>query len=78
MTCRIGMTTDVETRVQRLKAARHIPATAELTILASGLTYEAALKAEASLRTECGFRCEGADGAPRVDGHVWSLYRLDW
>lgn len=78
MTCRIGMTTDVPKRVRRLKAFRHVPVEATLTILASDLTYEDALRKEASLRTECGYHCEGADGDRRVAGPVWTLYRLDW
>ena len=78
MTCRIGMTMDVAHRVKRLKATKHVPCDAALTILHEELTYEAALKVEANLRTQCGFRCEGADGAPRVGGNVWTVYRIDW
>jgi len=78
MTCRIGMTTDVTHRVERLKATRHVPCHATLTILSEQMTYESALRMEAELRTQCGFRCEGADGAPRVGGYVWTVYRLDW
>ena len=72
------MTTDLPERVRRLKATRKCPTDAKLTVLAAGLTYETALREEASLRTECGFHCEGADGDRRVAGHIWTLYRLDW
>ena len=78
MPCRIGMTMDVDERVLHLKGRKHVPAEAELTVIASELTYEAAMRKEASLRMDCGFHCEGADDAPRSNGQVWVVYRLDW
>ena len=78
MGCRIGMSTDVEARVDTLKAEETVPQSVECTILESGLTYDQATKLEKKLREECGPNCDGDVGGKRVEGKQWDVYRLEW
>lgn len=78
MGCRIGMATNVATRVAQLKNDGLVPQKATPKTLKSGLTYEAANEKEKAARAACGSKCEGQSGGGYVSGKVWSVYRLDW
>ncbi len=78
MPCRIGMATNVATRVQQLKNERKVPARATYRTLASNLTYREANAEEVRRRDACGPRCQGQAGGGHVPGRVWSVYRIDW
>lgn len=76
MPCRIGMSTNVDARVQKLVDDGLVPAGAKYRVLMFGLTYEDANREEVRLQAEHG--CEGHPGGGYVSGRVWSVYRVDW
>ena len=78
MACRIGMATDVASRVSQLKAQGTVPERATYRTLASGLTYDEANAREQESRQNCGRHCQGQAGGPYKAGKVWSVYRIDW
>ena len=78
MGCRIGMATDVASRVQELKNNGTVPNDATYRTLASRLTYGEANARENTSRANCGTHCQGSAGGGYVAGRVWSVYRIDW
>ena len=78
MGCRIGMATDVNARVKKLKEDGTVPQNATHYTIESGLTYEEANSREIEERDACGSHCEGSPGGGYVEGSVWSVYRIDW
>jgi len=78
MPCRIGMATDVEKRVEQLKADGSVPIGATYRTLDSGLTYDEANARESDRRELCGPHCQGSAGGGYVSGRQWSVYRIDW
>ena len=71
MSCRVGMSTDPDARIQYWKDKEgHTHA----TILASGLTYSQALAREREEAEAKG--CEYHGGGQPVTGKVWSVYHV--
>ena len=62
MGCRIGMATNVQTRVAELMQAGLVPNYARYQILGTGLTYTSANALEISERAKCGPHCQGNPG----------------
>lgn len=78
MPCRIGMATNVASRVSQLRKDGVVPQSATYTTLESGMTYSEANEREVERRNECGAHCKGSAGGGYVAGRVWSVYRIDW
>ncbi|MXY34176.1 MAG: hypothetical protein F4Y60_08835 [Boseongicola sp. SB0664_bin_43] len=78
MGCRIGVATDVASRVAVLKANGDVPGTARHRTLKNRLTYDEANTYEAFARNRCGPSCRGHSGGGFAAGRVWSVYRIDW
>ena len=78
MGCRIGMATNVEARVQELKAQGLVPKSARVRTLHIDLTYSRAMDYEKAERNLCGPECKGHVGGKYVSGRSWSVYRIDW
>ena len=71
MACRVGMSTNPSERIQHWKNEE---GHTHHQILASGLTYDEALKRE---RNEAQTRnCRQSSGGQRVSGRVWSVYHV--
>ena len=71
MSCRVGMSTDPQERIEYWKNKEGC---ASGRVLHSKLTYDRALELEKKEATERG--CSHSSGGPRVSGHVWSVYYL--
>ncbi len=78
MGCRIGMATDVASRIRELKDSGTVPERATYRTTDSGLTYSQANAKEIERRSACGRHCAGSAGGGYVAGRVWSVYRIDW
>ena len=78
MPCRIGMATNVASRVNQLKKDGIVPQRATYKTLVSGMTYSEATAKEVELRKACGAHCQGSAGGGYVAGRVWSVYQIDW
>lgn len=67
MACRIGMATDVEARVEKLKDDDIVPRRATYEIISnSPMKYREANETEEVLRRACGRHCEGKRGGKFV------------
>ena len=72
--CRVGMTTDLQARRSAWRA--QYPNLRNWQILASGLTYDEALRVE---RLEAERRgCESSGGGPRNNQSNWSVYYFEY
>ena len=78
MGCRIGMATDVRSRVAALKAAGRVPDRATYRTVSRNLTYKEANELENRMRTQCGSHCQGSPGGGFKPRRVWNVYRIDW
>ena len=75
MTCRIGMSSEPQDRIDHWHRQCHGRFSSK--ILASKLTYDEAQRREESEARTCGSRCEQESGGPRKEGRVYSVYRVD-
>ena len=71
MSCRVGMSTDPQERIEYWKNKEGCTSG---RVLHSKLTYDRALELEKKEATERG--CHHSSGGPRVAGQVWSVYYL--
>lgn len=71
MACRVGSSTNPQERIDHWKRAEGYT---QSRILASGLTYEQAQKAERQEAAASG--CTASGGGARVPGAVWSVYMV--
>ena len=72
MACRVGMSTNPAERIEHWK---RVEGCASGTVIASGLTYDEAAARERQKALAGG--CRQSGGGPRVEGRVWSVYRME-
>ena len=73
MTCRIGMSSTPQERINHWKNNGYSSG----RILANGLTYDEAQRREEDEARKCGSSCIQEPGGPRLSGRVYSVYRVD-